>query len=208
MDVRLRDVRCRAGVRAEIRGVHLEVLAGERVALTGAAAAPARTALLRAVAGLHQVSGGQITVGGRENRNPAERAWRNRACAWLPRVTVAPGSMARAGTMPWRDAGTTRGELQFLSMARAIGCVTAGAGVLLADHPTEGLEGADRNALAQLLAESPVTVLVATDDPVLVSLCDRSVDLAPAVRHEEAGPTSAWPPGASGSVNSPRRAAR
>lgn len=168
--------------------MHFEVFAGERVALTGAAAAPARTAVLRAVAGLHQVSGGQITVGGPENRNPAERAWRSRACAWLPRVTLAPGSMARAGTMPGRGAEITRGELQFLYMARAIGCVTKGAGVLLADHPTEGLEGADRNALARLFAESPVTVLVATDDPVLVSLCDRSVDLAPAVRHDGGRP--------------------
>lgn len=75
------------------------------------------------------------------------------------------------------------------------------------DHPTEGLEGADRNALAHLFAESPVTVLVATDDPVLVSLRDRSVDLAPWSGAKRQARRRRGPQGGAGSVNSPRTAA-
>ncbi|MEU5535984.1 hypothetical protein [Streptomyces sp. NPDC020362] len=86
-------------------------------------------------------------------------------------------------------------------MARAIDCVREGAGVLVADRPTTGLEDADRHALARLLAEAPVTVLVATDDPALISLCDRVVDIAAADRHEGAGSTLVAP-GTSGGGNS------
>ncbi len=72
--------------------------------LTGVSAL-ARTVLLRAVTGLQQVSGGRITVAGRDNRNPAERAWRTRACAWLPCVNVAPGPVVRADTTGAPGAG-------------------------------------------------------------------------------------------------------
>ncbi|MEU3278886.1 ATP-binding cassette domain-containing protein [Streptomyces antibioticus] len=69
----------------------------------------------------------------------------------------------------------TRGEAQLLHLARVIGCVTAGAGVLVADDPTDGLEPVHRDALVRLLAEMPVTLLVTTADPALTALCDRRV---------------------------------
>ncbi|MFJ4694839.1 ATP-binding cassette domain-containing protein [Streptomyces sp. NPDC088766] len=175
----------------------LHVAAGERVALSGRDGATA-TALLRAVAGLNPVDGGQITVGGRGSRTPAERAWRTRACAWLPRSPVPARSQARAADVLARSAhpaaaafaadllgvaeltnlplhGLTPGEIQRLHWARVIGCMAAGAGVLLADEPAEGLEPDDREALVLLLAELPVTLLMATADPVLRALCDRRV---------------------------------
>ncbi|NJP70926.1 ABC transporter ATP-binding protein [Streptomyces sp. C1-2] len=168
----------------------LDVAAGERVALSGRDQATA-TALLRAVAGLNP-------VGGRGSRTPAERAWRARACAWLPRRPVPARSQARAADVLARSAhpaaaafaagllgvaeltnrplhGLTPGEIQRLHWARVIGCVTAGAGVLLADEPAEGLEPDDCEALVLLLAELPVTLLLATADPVLTALCDRRV---------------------------------
>jgi ABC-type transport system involved in cytochrome bd biosynthesis fused ATPase/permease subunit len=179
----------------------LDVAAGERVALSGRDGAMA-TALLRAVAGLNPVGGGQITVGGRGSRTPAERAWRARACAWLPRRPVPARSRARAADVLARSAhpaaaafaadllgvaeltdrplhGLTPGEIQRLHWARVIGCVAAGAGVLLADEPAEGLEPDDREALVLLLAELPVTLLMATADPVLTALCDRRVGTVP-----------------------------
>jgi ABC-type transport system involved in cytochrome bd biosynthesis fused ATPase/permease subunit len=91
------DVQLRAVTGAsDVRSLCLDVPAGERVALTGTADG-ARTALLRAVAGLHPVTGGAITVGGRGNRTPAERAWRSRACAWLPSGLDAVGPTRSAG---------------------------------------------------------------------------------------------------------------
>ncbi|MFJ9536945.1 hypothetical protein ACIRPX_06790 [Streptomyces sp. NPDC101225] len=62
------------------------------------------TALLRALAGLNPVAGGQITEGGRGSRTPAERAWRARACAWLPRRPVPVRSQARAADVLARSA--------------------------------------------------------------------------------------------------------
>ncbi|MFJ3308254.1 hypothetical protein ACIPSA_35270 [Streptomyces sp. NPDC086549] len=47
LDVGLRDVRCRADATTEVRGVHLDVRIGERVALTGVANS-AGTAMLTA----------------------------------------------------------------------------------------------------------------------------------------------------------------
>ncbi|MEU3161105.1 ATP-binding cassette domain-containing protein [Streptomyces griseoincarnatus] len=192
LDVRLRDVTFEG-----VTGLCLDVAPGERVALTGRDGATGTT-LLRAVAGLRPVNGGEITVGGRGDRTPGERAWRGRACAWLPRTAVPARSRATAGGLLARSGhptaaalaadllgvgrltdrplhSLTRSEAQLLHLARVIGCVAAGAGVLAADDPTDGLEPAHRDALVRLLAELPVTLLVSTADPALTALCDRRV---------------------------------
>ncbi|MFI6549427.1 hypothetical protein ACIBO9_39910 [Streptomyces prunicolor] len=72
----------------------------------------------------------------------------------------------------------TRRQVKLLHLARVIGCVALGAGVLLADDPTAGLTAADREAVADLLAGLPVTLMVSTVDPVLTVLCDLRVDIA------------------------------
>ncbi|NNN31124.1 ABC transporter ATP-binding protein [Streptomyces sp. S3(2020)] len=196
LDVGLRAVDC-----AGARRLSLDIAPGERVVLTGRDRATG-TALLRAVAGLIPVGGGQITVGGRGSRTPAERAWRGRACAWLPRVLAPVRSGAPAagvlvrGTHPTAAAfaadllgvgrlrdrplrSLTPGETRRLHWARVVGRVAAGAGVLLADDPGEGLEPDDRDALVRLLAALPVTLLMATADPALTALCDRRVGMNP-----------------------------
>lgn len=85
----------------------LDVAAGERVALSGRDGATA-TALLRAVAGLNPVGGGQITVGGRGSRTPAERALARQGLRLAP-PAPRPGPFAGAGgrrTGPQRTPGS------------------------------------------------------------------------------------------------------
>ncbi|MEU7208893.1 ATP-binding cassette domain-containing protein [Streptomyces sp. NPDC044989] len=184
-----------------VRDLSLDIGAGERVVLADGDG-DAMTALLRAVAGLSPVGGGRITVGGRDSRTPSERAWRSRACAWLPAALApvrsrmpAAGLLSR-GTHPTAVAfaagllgvgeltgrpldSLTGGETRRLYWARLVGRVAAGAGVVLADEPAEGLEADDRDALVRLLAALPVTLLMSTADPVFAALCDRRVSAVP-----------------------------
>ncbi|WP_406129632.1 ATP-binding cassette domain-containing protein [Streptomyces sp. NBC_00989] len=203
----------------------LDVPAGERVALSGTAAGTL-TALLRAVTGLHPVTGGVITVGGRDTRTPAERAWRSRACAWLPSDPGVTGRTVPAATVLARSAhpaaaaqaaerlgvgrlvarplrSLTRRQVKLLHLARVIGCVALGAGVLLADDPTAGLTAADRETLADLLAGLPVTLMVSTDDPVLTVLCGLRVDIAMPLPAQGTAPPvpCAEPPGTTNSLS-------
>lgn len=52
-------------------------------------------------------------------------------------------------------------------LARAIGCVAAGAGVLLADEPTAALDFAGQEEAAEVLTSLPVTLVVVTHDRAL-----------------------------------------
>ncbi len=63
-------------------------------------------------------------------------------------------------------------------LARAVGCVEAGAGVLLADEPTAALDFAGQKEVARLLTSLSVTLLVATHDRALVGECDRPAEMA------------------------------
>lgn len=200
LDVRMHGVMLRTWHPGAVDGVDLRMNASERVALTGLPAG-VRTGLLRAVAGLAPDARGEVRVGGRGVRTAAERAWRSRAVAWMPGGTAVPCPTVEAGALLARALGPalavraaeragivpilkcpvgtlTRGRLRRLFLARALGQVLAGAGVLLADEPTLGLDARERAETAGLLLGLPVTLLVATDDPLLVSACDRSVDVA------------------------------
>lgn len=200
LDVRMRGVSCRHGRVDAVRGVDLDVAAGERVALTGTNGS-GKTTLVRAVLGLHAQLAGEISVGGRGGRSPAGRAWLRRACAWIPQkpaagrfpllagellassgdVTEAARAADRLGVGPLtaRPLHTlSGGQLQRMYLARAVGCVAAGAGVLLADEPTAALDFTGQEQAADLLAELPVTLLVVTHDRAVAERCDRVLEMA------------------------------
>jgi ABC-type transport system involved in cytochrome c biogenesis ATPase subunit len=152
LDVRMRAVACRHGRVEVVSGVHLDIEAGERVALTGTNGS-GKTTLVRAVLGLHRQDEGQILVGGRGTGTAAEWAWRRRACAWIPQKPAvgrfpllgrellassgAPREAEEAahklgvGPLTGRPLHTlSGGQLQRMYLARAVGCVAAEAGVL------------------------------------------------------------------------------
>ncbi len=200
LDVRLRGVGCRHGRLEAVSGVDLDVSPGERVALTGTNGS-GKTTLLRAVLGLHRQTSGEILVGGRGCRTAAEWAWRRRACAWIPQRPAAgrfpllarellgssgaPAEAARAaerlgvGGLADRPLSSlSGGQLQRMHLARAVGCVAAGAGVVLADEPTAALDFAGQEEAAEVLVSLPVTLLVVTHDRAMAERCDRVVEMA------------------------------
>ncbi|MFF0558561.1 metal ABC transporter ATP-binding protein [Streptomyces sp. NPDC020472] len=200
LDIRMRGVACRHGRTEAVAGVDLEIAAGERVALTGTNGS-GKTTLLRAVLGLHRQVGGTVEVGGRSARTAAEWAWRRRSCAWIPQKPAAgrfplrgdellasSGAPAEAaggaerlgvGALTGRPVDTlSGGQLQRMYLARAVGCVAAGARVLLADEPTAALDFAGQEEAADVLTALPVTLVVVTHDRALAERCDRVLEMA------------------------------
>ncbi|MFD9910229.1 ATP-binding cassette domain-containing protein [Streptomyces sp. NPDC059063] len=200
LDVHVRGVTCGHGRVVAVDGVDLEVAAGERVALTGTNGS-GKSTLLRTVLGLHRQSAGTVLVGGRGTASAADRAWRRRACAWVPqkpavgRFPLLAGELLDSSGAPKAAAdaaeslgvGALRrkplhtlsgGQLQRTYLARAIGCVAAGAGVVLADEPTAALDFDGQEEAAVALGALPVTVVVVTHDRALAARCDRVLDMA------------------------------
>lgn len=198
--VEMADVCCAHGRRMVVRDVTLRVGAGERVALTGTNGS-GKTTLLRAVLGLHRVRAGSIAVDGHVVRTAQDLDRRRRAVAWIPQrqnpgrfpllareLLHSSGAYADAsaaarrlgvGTCVDRPLHTlSGGQLQRMYLARALGCVRAGAGVLLADEPTAALDFAGQAEAAELLTELPVTLLVVTHDRALATRCDRVLEMA------------------------------
>ncbi|MGY5126478.1 ATP-binding cassette domain-containing protein [Streptomyces nigrescens] len=196
----MHGVVCRHGRLEAVSGVDLDVAAGERIALTGTNGS-GKTTLLRAVLGLHRQVDGQILVGRRGCRSAAEWAWRRRACAWIPQrpaagrfpllakeLLASSGAPAEAadaadrlgvGALADRPLSSlSGGQLQRMHLARAVGCVAAGAGVLLADEPTAALDFAGQEEAAEVLTTLPVTVLVVTHDRAMAARCDRTLEMA------------------------------
>ncbi|WP_063049720.1 ABC transporter ATP-binding protein [Nocardia arthritidis] len=200
LDIRLQGVSCRHGRVDVVSDVDLDVRAGQRVALTGTNGS-GKTTLLRAVIGLHAAVRGQISVDGRDGRAPADYSWRRRVCGWIPqrpaagRFPLLAGELlASSGEAGHARAMATRlgvggfldrpldtlsgGQLQRMHLARAVGCVAAGAGIVLADEPTAALDFAGQEEAAEVLAELPVTLIVVTHDRALARRCDRVLEMA------------------------------
>ncbi|MVO86442.1 ATP-binding cassette domain-containing protein [Streptomyces sp. p1417] len=200
LDVRMREVTCGHGRVVAVDSVDLDIAAGERVALTGTNGS-GKSTLLRAVLGLHRQHTGSILVGGRGTASAVDRAWRRQACAWVPqkpaagRFPLLAGELLDSAGAPEQTAeaahdlgvGELRrrpldalsgGQLQRVYLARAIGCVAAGAGVVLADEPTAALDFAGQEEAAAALTALPVTLVVVTHDRELAARCDRVLDMA------------------------------
>jgi zinc transport system ATP-binding protein len=195
------SVSCRYGRRTVVDGVDLRVAAGEHVALTGANGS-GKTTLLRAALGLHPLSGGTVTLDDPPPSSPAAWTRRRREVAWVPQ-RLAPGRfpllvdelLASAGRgadaacdaahrlgvggLAARPLHTlSGGQLQRAFLARALGCVQAGARVLFADEPSAALDFSGQEQVATLLAGLPVTVVVVSHDRAVAGACDRIAEMA------------------------------
>jgi len=198
--VRLDGVTCAHGRRAVVREVDLVVDPGERVALTGTNGS-GKTTLLRAVLGLHPARSGVIEVGGVRAGSAADWTRRRREAAWIPQKQaagrfplladelLASSGAPEAARAAAEELGVAHlrsqplhtlsgGQLQRTYLARAMGCIAAGAGLLLADEPTAALDFAGQADAARLLTELPVTVLVVTHDRAVVDRCERVLEMA------------------------------
>lgn len=198
--LQLVGVRCAHGRQVVVRDVHLSVEPGERVALTGTNGS-GKTTLLRALLGLHRAASGVIEVGGHQASGAAGWARRRRETAWIPQRQAtgrfplladelldssgAPAeARAAAGELGVAELRSrplhtlSGGQLQRMYLARSIGCIAAGAGLLLADEPTAALDFAGQADAARLLTSLPVTVLVVTHDRAVVQRCERVLEMA------------------------------
>ncbi len=199
-DLRLEGVSCRHGGVEVVSDIDLDVRAGQRVALTGTNGS-GKTTLLRAVLGLHTAVRGEIVIDGRAGRGSAEMSRRRRVCAWIPQRPAAgrfpllagellssSGNREQAAAMANRlGVGglvdrpldtLSGGQLQRMHLSRAVGCVAAGAGIVLADEPTAALDFAGQEEAADVLTELPVTLVVVTHDRAMARRCDRVLEMA------------------------------
>ncbi|GAC1434971.1 MAG: energy-coupling factor transporter ATPase [Solirubrobacteraceae bacterium] len=156
------------GGPAILRGVDLEVAAGERVVLMGRNGA-GKSTLLRHAAGLLQATRGRVQSAGRVAlllQNPAD---------YLVAETVAgelsAPALERAGlcSLAQRDPrDLSGGEQQRLALAIVRDGPEAPA-LLCLDEPTRGMDRAAKGLLADDLRTTSAAVLVATHDPEFAS---------------------------------------
>lgn len=197
-----------AGERTVLNNFHLQVGAGEHVALLGLSGG-GKTTLLGLVAGLVSPDAGRVVLGGVPLTANTARELR-RHMAWMgQKPHVFAGSVASnvalgradlsalqvreamrfaalegvaqahpASSLGEGGSGLSGGEAARLALARV--AVHASAGLLLVDEPTAHLdsETAARVIDALLQLAQGKTLLVATHDPVLAARVGRVVTLA------------------------------
>jgi ABC-type sugar transport system ATPase subunit len=191
------------GGKLVLRDVTLDVPSGDGVALIGASGS-GKTTLLRVIAGLQDAASGRVRIDGRDVTTLAPHA---RGVAYVPQgaglyphlrlgesIALAGGG-TRAATNAARDAAdalgianlldrrpweVSGGERRRAALARAI---VRGAGVLLLDEPTTGLDPLTRadahDAIARVRERLACTLVLVTHDPgEALRLCTRGAVLA------------------------------
>jgi sulfonate transport system ATP-binding protein len=179
------------GERSILDNFHLEIAAGEMVALLGTSGT-GKTTLLRILAGLDRVDTGVVRVPAaravvfQEPRLvPSQRVWRNvvlglpraqstreRAIDALEEVGLASHAMAWPKTL-------SGGEAQRVSLARAL---VRDPGLLLLDEPFAALDALTRLRIQELVNDlvvrhRPASLLVTHDVDEAILLADRVVVL-------------------------------
>jgi energy-coupling factor transport system ATP-binding protein len=166
---------------AILRGVELELLPGESVALMGRNGA-GKSTLLRHAAGLLTATRGRVERSGRVAlllQNPGDYFLHERACEELSSAALEEAGLAALAERNPRDL--SGGERQRLALA----IVAAGGeppAVLALDEPTRGMDREAKDELARelrLRAGAGQTVIVATHDPEFAaSFAQRAILLA------------------------------
>lgn len=198
MRLEIRNLTCRFGATVAVGGVDLSVAPGEHVAVIGGNGS-GKTTLLRAVMGLHREWSGEILADGKPllpgRRTPPPRM------VWMPqrqprgqfpftmRELLASGPAERhaleaaellgiGGLLQRPLSALSGGQLQRAFLARALGGLAEGNGLLMADEPTAALDFQGQEQVADMLAALPVTMLVVTHDLALAKKCDRAMQMA------------------------------
>ncbi len=192
-----------------LHGITLEVLKGETVALTGPSGS-GKSSLLMLMGGLEQATGGEVRALGRdlttltedqlarfrrdnmgvvfqsfhliptmtalENvATPLELAGHRDAFDRAEAELAAVGLASRSHHYPGQMSG---GEQQRVALARAAAPRPA---ILLADEPTGNLDGANGQAIMEILFglrdRHGATLVLVTHAPELAARCDREVRL-------------------------------
>jgi putative ABC transport system ATP-binding protein len=199
-----------AGPVEILKGVDLAILAGERVAIVGPSGS-GKSSLIAVAAGLEQPSAGQVNLFGedlaRMDEDGRARLRRGRvslvfqAFHLLPSMTaeenvaapleIAGVAGAADAARGWLDrvglSGRRRhyphqlsgGEQQRVALARALAARPA---LLFADEPTGNLDGANADAVVQLMfdlvAEAGAALVLVTHEASLANRADRIVRMA------------------------------
>lgn len=192
-----------------LHGITLEVMKGETVALTGPSGS-GKSSLLMLMGGLEQATGGEVRTLGRdlttltedqlarfrrdnmgvvfqsfhliptmtalENvATPLELAGHRDAFDRAEAELAAVGLASRSHHYPGQMSG---GEQQRVALARAAAPRPA---ILLADEPTGNLDGANGQAIMEILFglrdRHGATLVLVTHAPELAARCDREVRL-------------------------------
>jgi len=157
------------GGAAVLRGVDLDVAAGERVALMGRNGA-GKSTLLRVAAGLLAPTRGKVR-GGRVAlllQNPGDYTLRDRVGDELPPESLAAAGLSHLADRHPRDL--SGGERQRLALAIVLNGERPA--VVALDEPTRGMDRAHKVALVALLARlahDGSAVVVATHDAEFVA---------------------------------------
>lgn len=196
------------GPTIAVHDVSLAVADGEFVVVTGSNGS-GKSSMVRSVVGLVPVASGTIRLDGTVARTSAHWRVRRRAAAYVPQRTTpgtfpllvhellassgSDGAALQAaerlgiGALVERPLTTlSGGQLQRAYLARAVGCIDAGATLLLADEPTSALDFAGQDDVALLLAEMAVDRLVVSHDAAVVRRADRVVEMAGGTLRERA----------------------
>jgi ABC-type transport system involved in cytochrome bd biosynthesis fused ATPase/permease subunit len=180
--------------RTVIAGASFELGEGQRLALSGPSGV-GKSTLLRALAGLEPVDSGQVSIAGTQVEDISEQELR-RHLVFVPAepglfrgfahdVVMLGRESSRSATSDLRALGLdverstrweelSRGERARVAVVRAL--VTSPR-VLLLDEPTSGLGREETEAVLALIKSSGASVVVATHDPVVISWCDRVLEL-------------------------------
>ncbi len=196
----LQSMICAYGRTCVVDQVDLVIKPGEHVALTGSNGS-GKTTLLRAVLGLHPLQSGRVLI---DRSNPkTQQDWQvqRRRIAWMPQrqttgqfpllvrellsSSSAPAEALRsaerleiAPLIPRPLNSLSGGQLQRVFLARALGSLAGGAGMLLADEPTAALDFDGQVMVAEILRSLQATILVVTHDRKMADRCHRILEMA------------------------------
>ncbi len=161
-----------------LRGVDLEIRAGERVALMGANGA-GKSTLLKHAAGLLEPTRGRVDTHGTRVglllQNPGDYLVHDTVAAEAAPAALARFDLAHLHERHPRDL--SGGERQRLALAIVTG--TEMPAVLCLDEPTRGMDRSHRDQLIALIDAVSSAVVVATHDPEFAArFADRVLLLA------------------------------
>lgn len=198
MRLDIENLCCFFGDTTAVHDLSLHAEPGEHLAVIGGNGS-GKTTLLRSVMGLHKEWTGRIALNG-EVLVPCP-ATAHPGLAWMPqrqprgqfpftvRELLSCSGNEQASTDAARGLGIytlmhrpltalSGGQLQRAYLARVLGALAGGAGLLLADEPTAALDFQGQEQVADLLSELSVTMLVVTHDLSLARKCHRAVQMA------------------------------